>query len=125
MKFIHRLAYYLGGFSIGLVILLFILNKKEASCDYTPGARVKKNISIKPKVFSEDAMRFLAENRLDTTQIFELISYGKVDFSESKTREEICNQYTLYSRYQDDNIKILVHNCPDTAKIVSLSRKPR
>ena len=29
MKFIHRLGFYLGGFSIGLVFLMFFLSGKK------------------------------------------------------------------------------------------------
>ena len=47
MKFIHRLGYYLGGFSIGLIFLAFFLSGKRASCDYGPDARVLKNIGQK------------------------------------------------------------------------------
>ncbi len=39
MKLIQRIGYYLGGFSIGLVILAFFLNGKKTSCSYGPDAR--------------------------------------------------------------------------------------
>ncbi|HLU51115.1 MAG TPA: DUF4258 domain-containing protein [Flavobacteriaceae bacterium] len=122
MKFIHRLAYYLGGFSVGLIILFFILNKKEASCDYTPEARVKKNIGIKPKVFSEEAEVFLLQKNIDTTTVFDLIKFGDINFKESKTKEETCNEYSIYGTYADERYHLIVANCPDTAKIKSLSR---
>ena len=47
MKFIHRLGYYLGGFSIGLILLAFFLQGKKTSCDYGPNARTTKNIANK------------------------------------------------------------------------------
>jgi len=53
MKFIHRLGYYLGGFSIGLIFLAFFLSGKRASCDYGPDARVLKNIGLKQLQFDE------------------------------------------------------------------------
>ena len=53
MKFIHRLGYYLGGFSIGLIFLAFFLSVKRASCDYGPDARVLKNIGQKKIMFSK------------------------------------------------------------------------
>ncbi len=59
MKFVHRLAYYLSGFAIGLVLLMFFLNGKDASCDYSPNARTVKNISSKPIVYSEEVSSFI------------------------------------------------------------------
>ena len=58
MKFIHRLGLYLGGFSVGLIFLMFFLSGKKTSCAYSPNARVLKNISTKslinnPKIQSQ------------------------------------------------------------------------
>jgi len=47
MEFLHRLGYYLGGFSIGLVLLFFIFNGKRTQCHYGPEARVLDNLSDK------------------------------------------------------------------------------
>ena len=47
MTLIQRIGYYLGGFSIGLVILAFFLNGKKTSCSYGPDSRVLKNINSK------------------------------------------------------------------------------
>ena len=69
MKFIHRLGYYLGGFSIGLIFLAFFLNGKKVSCDYGPEARVLKNINSKKIVFSEDLTTF----SLDTSEVKSVI----------------------------------------------------
>ena len=44
MKVLYRLGYYLGGFSVGLILLAFILNGKKTSCNYTPNARVIDNL---------------------------------------------------------------------------------
>ena len=76
MKFTQRLAYYLGGFSIGLIILMFFLNGKEASCDYSPNARTTKNISSKPILYTDKTSKFVDENDLVSVAIVNLIKYG-------------------------------------------------
>ena len=53
MSFLKRLSYYLGGFSVGIVLLVFFLSGKNTRCTYTPDARVindfsKKNGSLTP-----------------------------------------------------------------------------
>jgi len=121
MKFIHRLGYYLFGFSIGLIFLFFFLSKKEASCDYSPNARVKKNIRIKPKVYSEAVLLKIQENNLDTSMVTVLLKKGKVDFSESNTNLDVCNIYTITGTIESQNLKLKVENCPEEAIILSLS----
>lgn len=121
MKFIHRLAYYLFGFSIGMIFLLFFLNKKGASCDYSPNARVKKNIRLKPKIYSEEVLLKIQENNLDTTYVSYLLNRGKVSFRESDTKRELCNLYVITGKKEDKPLRLEVENCRDYAVIISLS----
>ena len=86
MKFIHRLGYYLSGFALGLVLLMFFLNGKDASCDYTPNARTTKNISSKPFQYSDNAIKFIELQDLDSTIVKNVVKCGKGDFSKSKTK---------------------------------------
>ncbi len=120
MKFIHRLAFYLFGFSIGLIFLYFFLSKKEASCDYSPNARVKKNIRMKPKIYSDDVLLKIQQNNLDTSMVSVLLNIGKVDFSESNTNLDICNIYIITGMVENKDLKLKVENCTDEAVILSL-----
>lgn len=122
MKFTQRLAFYLFGFSIGLIFLFFFLNKKGASCDYSPDARVKKNIRIKPKVYSENVLTQMKSKYLDTTYVTNLLQTGNVDFSESDTKRDSCNLYVIYGKVKEEQIRLEVENCPEKAIIVSLSK---
>lgn len=123
MKFIHRLGYYLGGFSIGLIVLAFFLSGKKASCDYSPNARTIKNISSKKKRYSEDAKFFIFTYRLDTLQVSDLIRNGEVDFSKSKTHLDSCNVYTIESKLNTENVILSVENCKNIATIHSIRLK--
>jgi hypothetical protein len=120
MKFTQRLAYYLSGFAIGLIILMFFLNGKDASCDYGPNARTIKNISSKPINYSEAASSFINYNQLDSLVIKNLISYGRVDFSESTTGLDSCNIYHIDNSYKKRDIALKVQNCDSLASIVSI-----
>ena len=52
MSFLKRLSYYLGGFSVGIVLLIFFLSGKNTRCTYTPDARVINDFSKKEWVFN-------------------------------------------------------------------------
>ncbi|AUP77280.1 hypothetical protein [Flavivirga eckloniae] len=110
MKLIQRIGYYLGGFSIGLIILAFFLNGKKTSCSYGPDARVLKNIRSKKIVY----------NNLDSTAINYLLKKGSINFSESKARQEPCGVYNIEGSFEKKDIVLIVENCDSIATITHL-----
>ena len=121
MKFIHRLGYYLGGFAIGLVLLMFFLNGKDASCDYGPNARTVKNISSKPILYSDKASVFIAEHDLDSTTVINLVKFGSVDFSNSKTKLDSCKVYLIENSYKDQDMELKIQNCDSLATLLDIN----
>ncbi|SDL19816.1 protein of unknown function [Salinimicrobium catena] len=117
MKFIHRLGYYLGGFSIGLVILAFFLSGKKTSCDYTPDARVLKNIRIKERAYTEQALERMEMYQVDTSDISTILKKGDVDFSRSNTKLDSCKTYLVTGRSQIHNLELLFENCDSVATL--------
>lgn len=123
MKFIHRLGYYLGGFSVGLIVLAFFLSGKKASCDYGPNARTIKNISSKDKRYSENTKFFIITYRLDSLKVENLIRNGEVDFSKSQTHMDSCNIYTIDSKLDSEDVILSIENCKEIATILSIRLK--
>jgi hypothetical protein len=123
MKLLHRIAYYLGGFAIGIIILLFFLGGKRASCDYGPNARTLKNIRNKERFVQEPVLETLREHELDTSSISELLQRGNVLFSESETHLDSCNIYRIEGSLQNSNhiLKITVQNCEAQATVTAAS----
>ena len=121
MKFIHRLGYYLGGFAIGLIILMFFLNGKDASCDYGPNARTVKNINSKPMRYSDKASYFITNNDLDSTIVKNLIKFGNVDFSNSKTELDSCKVYQIENSYKEREIELKIQNCDSLATLLDIN----
>lgn len=117
MKFIHRLGYYLGGFSIGLIILAFFLSGKRTSCDYSPNARVLKNIRIKERAYSEEALQQLRTYQVDTAEISTILQKGDVDFSRSNTEADSCKTYWVSGRSKIHNLDLLFENCDSIATL--------
>jgi hypothetical protein len=123
MKFIHRLGYYLGGFSVGLIVLAFFLSGKKASCDYGPNARTITNISSKQKRYSENTKFFIITYRLDSLKVEDLIRTGDIDFSKSKTHLDSCNIYVIESKLKSEDVILSVENCKELATIQSIRLK--
>ena len=123
MKFIHRLGYYLGGFSVGLIVLAFFLSGKKASCDYGPNSRTIKNIISKNKRYSENTKFFIITYHLDSLKVENLIRNGEVDFSKSQTHLDSCNVYTIESKLDIEDVLLSVENCKEIATILSIRLK--
>lgn len=121
MKLLHRVGYYLGGFSIGLVILAFFLNGKKVSCDYGPEARVLKNINLKQIEFSENIYSAILNNKIDSIEVRELLQYGDIDFSKSDTRKEPCGIYAIEGKINKTEIVLTVENCDSIATIQDIN----
>lgn len=123
MHILKRIAYYLGGFSIGLIILAFFFNGKKTSCAYFPEARVLKNLRTKAYTFSPEAEQSLATLQLDTVAINRLLKIGDVDFGKSETRREPCGHYVIYGSSENgQNLKMELENCEEEVKILSLKK---
>lgn len=118
MKFIHRLAYYLGGFFIGIIILFFFLGGKKTSCAYGPNARVLKNIRTKPMEYSKDAASFFKANNMDSTAVKSIFSDSDVDFGNSITDRDSCNVFKIEKKTESQKtIAVSVINCDSLATI--------
>ncbi|HLT54254.1 MAG TPA: hypothetical protein VKZ97_10195 [Flavobacteriaceae bacterium] len=122
MKLLHRLGYYLGGFSIGLIALAFFLNGKKVSCDYGPEARVLKSINTKPLEFSDEVQLTMKTLTLDSTKVLSILRNGSVIFSESDTRKEPCGEYKIEHDLEDTTYYLNVQNCDSLVTALSLSK---
>ncbi len=120
MKFIHRVGYYLGGFSLGLILLAFFLSGKKTSCDYGPNARTLKNIGIKKQAYSEFALTEMRNYGIDSSEVSKLISTGSVNFSESDTQKDSCNIYLIENEWKEKELELSVENCDSIATLVSV-----
>ncbi|MEN1785900.1 MAG: DUF4258 domain-containing protein [Bacteroidota bacterium] len=115
--FLKRLGWYLVGFSIGLVFLGFIINKKSDGegiefC-YFPNCRVLKDIRSKPiVVMQEDTKDTLGFMDLKAP-LQDVLTNGNIDFGKSDTKAKPCKTYWV--SLKSKNIMVNVRNCKDYA----------
>lgn len=117
MKLIHRFGYFGVGLFFGIVLLIFFLGGKKASCDYSPNARVLKNIKIKERKWSEESLSFFMDREIDTSYISELLENGDVDFNLSDTDAKPCNIYYVTGTRETEEIEFRIQNCDSIATI--------
>lgn len=121
MKFVHRLAYYSFGLIIGIGFLFFFLSGKKTACDYGLDARVKKNIRIKERLISPEALRQFQDAQIDTASISAILINGDVDFKKSNTQLDSCKIYYIEGRYDEQNVAMLFQNCDSVVRVERVS----
>ena len=117
MKFIYRLGYFSLGLIMGIIILMFFLGGKKASCDYSPNARTLKNIRNKERSFSAEAIQFFELNKIDTSSVSAILDDGNVDFGKSKTKQEPCKIYFISGEMETVTLELQIENCEKTATV--------
>ncbi|SFZ91682.1 hypothetical protein SAMN05428642_102220 [Flaviramulus basaltis] len=120
MKLIQRIGYYLGGFSLGLIILAFFLNGKKTSCSYGPDARVLKNINSKKIIYSDIVNDYLSNKTIDSLEIQTVLKKGDINFSNSETRKKPCGVYIVEGSLDEKEIILTIENCDSIATILNL-----
>ena len=121
MRLLHRIGYYLGGFSLGLIVLAFFFSGKKTSCAYFPEARVLKNINLKSYTLSRKAEESLTQLQLDTTTVNYILRKGDVDFGESQPRKEPCSEYVIYGTTQkEQSLKLHLINCEEIVQVIDV-----
>ena len=120
MKFIHKLGFYLGGVGLGLIILMFFLGGKKASCDYGPNARTTKHLAGLEKAYSETSKLVMERHNLDSIIVRDLIRYGNVDFSNSNPQGEPCKSYVIENTYKTQDVKLALEKCDSILNIVRI-----
>ena len=120
MNLLQRILYYGAGFAAGMVILFFFLSGKRTSCDYSPNARVLKNIRLKERQFTPNMQRQLKTNAIDTATISQLLFDGDVDFSRSNTKLDSCKVYAIQGKVRGSQKVVYVKNCNRVATVLRI-----
>ena len=102
MSFLKRLYFFLFGLSIGIMILIFVINKKDTRFNYTPNKRVLNDIYKKNWVFSNQNNAFSKDK---------FLSEFDVNFSKSNTKIDTCKVYYIES----EKLEFNVQNCSKNA----------
>jgi hypothetical protein len=117
MKFIHRLGYYLSGFVVGIIMLMFFLGGKKTSCDWGLDSRVLKNIRIKDRVVTDEALEFFNQKKIDTSAISYILKSGDVNFKESNIEAKPCKIYQIEGEINEERLGFIFENCDSIATL--------
>ena len=116
-----RIGLYGIGFFMGVALLVFFLNGKNAGCDYFPNDRILKLIREKPLQFSSDAQNAMKTLNIDTIAVNKILLNGTINFSKSKTHIKPCRFYWIEGVANKKEVVLYIENCKDMATVESLT----
>ena len=121
MKLSSRLIYFMGGFLIGICILIFIWDKKNTKFPYMPDARVINDVNSKNVHYSNKLHTAFAKNIITASQVQDILKNGNVNFSKSNTKLDSCKIYVIEKKLSTKNYSISLENCNNEVKVFDYS----
>lgn len=112
------------GFIPGLLLALFILNKKGASCSgYLPNSRVIAETLSKDFIYS-DSIKFAMEaNEIDVHFMRDsIITKGEIDFERSHAQKKPCPDYVLVYPKKNPRYEVSFEKCEDATNLNSMRK---
>lgn len=116
MTFKQRLPFFLGGLTVGIIIVVFFLGKKNTTFDYGPNARLLKNIRLKDRIYSNEALATLSSYEIDTATISQILKNGDADMW-NKVKMDTCIEYSIKGIKDLEHISMVIKNCDSVAFI--------
>lgn len=117
-SFWKRLKYYLIGFSLGLIFVVFFFQNR--GCSWLPGNRVKNTLLDKVLVLQEDQQEIMAQHGLNNEDIAQFLNLGDVEFDMSLKDNNVypkvfvlsrlvneTEHYLAFSIYEDSYISLI------------------
>jgi len=120
MELKRRFTLFGFGFFIGILLLMFFLNGKDASCNYFPNARMLEILRNKHRVYDDQVVQQMIDQQIDSASIALFLSEGDIDFSKSKPRQEPCRYYWIDGFIKEKTAAIYVENCDTLVTIQKL-----
>lgn len=121
MTLLKRIGWYLGGFSVGLIILAIFLKKKNAEFCYGIDCRILKNIRSKNIVYSVSASNNPLSHKLDSIVLNGILTKADVNISKSNTKLDSCKIYFVEGYYNHKPIQLTIENCEKQAVIKTIN----
>ncbi len=86
-------------------------------------ARVLKNIRLKDRTYSKEALVEIQRLQIDTAYITTALRKGDVDFGRSKTDVDSCKTYFITGNTPSGELEMLFENCDSTATLQKIWKK--
>lgn len=120
----RKIKFFLLGLIPGLILVLFILNKKGASCSgYLPNSRVIAETLSKEFTYSESFKSEMEVLKIDEKFLKDsIITKGNIDFEKSDAQKKPCPSYRLIYPKKNPRYEIDFEKCKENSNFKSLRK---
>ena len=117
MPFLKKALFYLIGVGLGVLIVIFLFGgRDDIQCSYFPNDRVLYDIRGKELVIPDDIQLQLDQANLDSADIHDMLTGGKVDFDRVDREVESCKSYWINLDREDaPSFSMQWQNCDSVA----------
>lgn len=120
----RKLKFYLLGLIPGILLVVFILNKKGASCSgYLPNSRVIAESLSKDFTYSDEFSRSMQELKIDEKFLRDSIfTEGKIDFDQSHAQKMPCPDYLLQYPSKNPHTLVTFEKCQEGVNLQTIKK---
>lgn len=119
----RKLKFYLIGLIPGILIVLFVLNKKGASCSYFPNDRVIAETLTKNLKYSAEFQNEMKNLNISEKFVKDsILSHGEIDFNKSHAQKDNCPDYLLQYPKKKPKFEITFEKCKEDATFLTLKK---
>ncbi len=124
MKFLKKALFYLLGVGLGTMVVVFMFgDRDDIQCTYFPNDRVLYDIRGKQMVIPADIQRQLDESSLDSADIQDMLTGGKVDFEKTDRGMDSCKTYWIDLNREDGlSFAMEWQNCDSVATALEFKK---
>ncbi len=126
MNIWRKLLYFGIGLFLGILVVKFLFGgRDDIQCSYFPNDRVLYDLrGKKERLITPAAEAQLAQYKLDTALVSELLWRGKVDFKKSNTKGDSCNSYWIdFEEKNKVRFSATFLNCDSSAVLVEVRKQ--
>ncbi|MDD3773249.1 MAG: hypothetical protein RBT46_07470 [Weeksellaceae bacterium] len=123
MTFAKRLRFYLIGFSLGVVVVVFFFGPRSMQCSYFPNSRALEEAKLYPISYSESAKEAMETNQIDSIFLYKEIFKKSVitNFGTDEVRAKPCRIYR--AEFREEAAYDIVFELCDKKTIISEFKK--
>ncbi len=123
MNFINRLLKFLVGFSIGSILVYFLLIKDRDRNlkGWLPAERVSQEILEQELIISSNAQCQLNCINIPEEDLKNIIQQAKVNFAQSQVRTEPCPIYLFQTELKEKKANFEIQKCTDSATLININ----
>ncbi|MFA7448869.1 MAG: hypothetical protein WCY77_10560 [Weeksellaceae bacterium] len=123
MNFAKRLRFYLIGFSLGVVLVVFFFGPRSMQCSYFPNSRALEEAKIYPMTYSDQATAMMEAEGIDSLFLYKrILSKSKVtNLGTDEVRTKPCRTYR--ASYREDKYYDIVFEICDKKTVLTEIKK--